>query len=118
MQSKRYPLIFFIGGAAVKTFLIGLWRVTPSPELFHLLTDYDPGAFAFANCGSSLFFDPRRIAPVPGEAMIFEILLVIGFGFECLLIGLLVRWLRPSAKKSANARSHDGGKHNRSNERS
>lgn len=92
MSIKRLPMAFMIGGVVLKTLLVVLCRVFRVPELLRLLTTYDPGAFAFANWGASLFFDQRRIAPGPGEAQIFEILLVVGFGIECLLVGLLVRW--------------------------
>lgn len=110
MRPVQYPLIAFWIGTAVKAILIGFFRIVPSPELLRLLTDFDPGAFAFANWGSSLFFDPRRIAPGPGEALIFEILLAIGFGVECLMIGLLVQWLMHRAGTDRqSAASKDAG---------
>lgn len=88
----RLPIAFMFGGVLLKTSLIFAWRLFQPPELFNFLTTYDPGAFAFAERGASLFFDQRRIAPGAGEAVIFEFLLVIGFGIECFLLGLLVRW--------------------------
>jgi len=94
MNTKRYPIVFLVGGMMLKGLLVLLSGLIQSAALVSLLTTYDPLAFAFANWGSSLFFDPRRIAPGPGEAQIFGVLLVIGFGIECLLIGFVVRWFR------------------------
>lgn len=85
-------MMLLVGGLLVKALLVILWRVTRGPELMALLTTYDPGAFTFAEKGAALFFDQRRIAPTPGESALFEVLLVIGFGIECFLVGLLVRW--------------------------
>ena len=92
MNIKRLPIAFMIGGLVLKALLVLLWKFFRVPELMGLLTTYDPGAFAFAEKGAGLFFDQRRIAPAPGESALFEVLLVIGFGIECLLVGLLVRW--------------------------
>ena len=58
------------------------------------LDEVRPRRIRIRKLGASLFFDPKRIAPGAGEAQMFEILLVVGFGVECLLIGLTVRWFR------------------------
>lgn len=69
------------GGCRATNFCkVGLVR-----ELFNFPLPYDPGAFAFAERGTALFFDQRRIAPGPGEAVAFEALPVIGFGIEWFL---------------------------------
>jgi hypothetical protein len=92
MNVKRLPLLFLIFGVLLKALLVALSTVSGSPALVTLLTTYDPGAFAFANWGSSLFFDSRRIAPAPWEVQVFEALLVIAFGLECFLVGLVASW--------------------------
>jgi len=94
MNTSKYPVVFLIGGMMLKGLLVLLASFIRSDALVVLLTTYDPLALAFANWGSSLFFDPRRIAPGPGKARIFEMLLVIGFGIECLLVGFVFRWFR------------------------
>ena len=93
MSTKRFSIAVLIGGLGTKASLVLLWRVVKSPALSRLLTTYDPVAYVFAESFASLFYDPKRIAPGPGEAQIFEIALVFGFGVECLLVGLAVRWL-------------------------
>ena len=90
----RLPLAFLFGGLLLKTIMVLAWRSFQPPKLANFLLIYDPGAFAFAERGTALFFDQRRIAPSPGEAVVFEALLVIGFGIECFLLGLLIQWFR------------------------
>ncbi|MEO8663435.1 MAG: hypothetical protein ABI693_33575 [Bryobacteraceae bacterium] len=93
MSTKRFSIAVLIGGLGTKASLVFLWRLVKSPVLSRLLTTYDPVAYAFAERLASLFYDPKRIAPGPGEAELFEIALVFGFAMECLLVGLAVRWL-------------------------
>lgn len=59
----------------------------------NLLTSYDPGANYFAERMTRLFFDYRGITLAPGANTFFEVCLVIGFGIECLIIGIVVQWL-------------------------
>lgn len=93
---RRLPMLFLVAGLAIKGLLVLAWRFSRAPELANLLTSYDPGAFAFAEKGVALLFDPRRIAPTPGESLAFEFLLVLGFGLECMALGFLCQmFLRP-----------------------
>lgn len=73
--------------------LVLVWKFFHIPGLLSLLTTYDPGAFWFAERTTALLFDQRRFAPAPGEPLVFELALVVGFGIECLLIGMAVTWL-------------------------
>lgn len=91
----RLPAAFLAAGIVVKGVLVLAWRWFHFPWVLNLLTTYDPGAFWFAEMVTPLFFDQRRIAPVPGEAAAFEALLIAGFAIECLLIGMVVTWLWP-----------------------
>ena len=99
---SRLPLLFLVAGLAIKSLLVLAWRYSQAPELTDLLTSYDPGAFAFAEKAVALVFDPRRIAPTPEESVAFECLLVLGFGLECLVVGLLcqmvLRYWKPRKK--------------------
>lgn len=102
MTIWRLPLILLLGGLFVKTLLVALWRGSQGPELMTLLTTLDPGAFAFAVNGVASFYDQRRIAPTPAEATLFEALLIIGFGVECMLVGLVIRWLLQRVRGAAS----------------
>lgn len=84
---RRLPVLFFVAGLAVKGLLVLAWKFSKAPELSNLLTTYDPGAFALAEKGVGLLFDTRRLAPTPGEALAFDLLLVLGFGLECMVVG-------------------------------
>lgn len=105
---RRPPALFLILGLTVKGLLILIWRFNPAPELFELLISYDPAAFAFAEKGVALLFDPRRIAPTPAESLVFEILLALGFGLECMLIAFLCQMLVRSKGTRRIARQSPG----------
>ena len=93
MNIKRLPIVFLAGGLASKALLVLLWKLWQLPGLFGMLISYDPVAFIFAERVAGVFFDQRRFFPTPGEASLFEVLLVIGFGIECLLVGFMLQWL-------------------------
>jgi uncharacterized membrane protein AbrB (regulator of aidB expression) len=93
MSIKRLPVAFLLGGLALKTAVLLFWRLWQTPTLLKLAIYYDPGAFHFAEKAAGLLFDQRRLAPTPGEAVLFDVFLVIGFGVECLLVGFLLLWL-------------------------
>jgi len=93
MNIKHLPAIFLVVGLASKTALILVWKFFRVPFLLNLVINWDPGAFHFAERISGWFFDQRRLAPSPAESMVFELFLVVGFGIECLLLGLLLQWL-------------------------
>jgi hypothetical protein len=93
MSIKRLPIMFLVGGLVFKALLVLLWRLFRLPEALSLLTIYDPGAFFFAEKVPALFFDLRGIAPSARGTQLFEVLLIIGFGLESLLLGLIVQWV-------------------------
>jgi hypothetical protein len=80
--------------------MVVLTWVGDFPSIVRLATIYDPAAFWAANLGSSLFFDPKRIAPGNGEIQIFELILVTAFAIECLVLGYLVQWSLSVAKRA------------------
>jgi hypothetical protein len=93
MARKRLPAVFLVGGMALKGLLVIAWRLSKAPALLALLTTYDPAGFWFAERTTALLFDHRRIAPTPVEAATFEVLLIVGFGIECLIAGLVISWI-------------------------
>lgn len=88
---NRLPIWFAIAGAGLKALLIIGWRVSGSAVVFRLLTSYDPVSFWLAEMGVKLIFGERRIAPTPPESLTFELLLVLGFAVQCLVLGIVVR---------------------------
>jgi hypothetical protein len=86
-------MVFLVLGLTFKTFLVLLWKHGHSPSLLNLLTHYDPGARYFAEAMTRLFFDRGGFTFTPGSNAFYEIFLVIGFGIEALVIGLLVQWM-------------------------
>jgi hypothetical protein len=93
MSIKRLPIAFLVVGIVFKALLVFLWRQGVSSSLLSLLTTYDPGANYFAEKVTRLFFDYRGITFAPGANMFFEIFLVVGFGIECFIVGLVLQWL-------------------------
>lgn len=90
---RKLPIWFLATGIALKGILLLLWRLWELPELTKPLIYYDPGALFFAERMVRLFFDPRRLFPGHGEAALFELFLVLGFGIECLIAGFVLRWV-------------------------
>lgn len=93
MNIRRLPIAFLVLGLAFKTLLVLLWRRWSSGWLLNLLVYYDPGARYFAEKMTRLFFDHGGITFAPGANAFFDVMLVIGFGIECLLAGFLLRWV-------------------------
>lgn len=93
MARKRLLAVFLIGGMVVKGLLVIAWRLSKAPALLAVLTTYDPAGFWFAEKTTALLFDQRRIAPTPAETVTFEMLLIVGFSIECLLVGLAIFWI-------------------------
>jgi hypothetical protein len=84
-------MAFLVGGLLLKGGMVLLWNFIKSPILLGLYTRCDPGAFWLANHTTSLLFDQRREIPAPAEPAAFVALLILGFGLECLLVGLAVQ---------------------------
>jgi hypothetical protein len=93
MSVNRLPVILLAAGVLLKAFAVVLWRVSKIPVLLNLAMRYDPGAFYFAQEGVTLLFDQRRIAPTSQEIAMFEVLLICGFGIECLAVGYCIKWV-------------------------
>ena len=96
MSIKRLPLIFLIGGIGLKALLVLLWRFFQPPGVGRILINYDPIGSRLAEFVTPLVFDQRRFAPTSAEALFYELVLIIGFGLQCLFLGFLIsgiwRW--------------------------
>lgn len=99
MKLARLPLIFLIGGILVKGVLMLSWHYFGTPDLLNVLVAYDPGAFWLAEQVVPLVFDQRRILPTPMEDFVFQLVMVLGFGLECLAAGVSLRLLVRSIQK-------------------
>jgi hypothetical protein len=71
--------------------LVLLWRLYQPAEIYGFLIKYDPVGIWVAENVTSLFFDPRRLAPKPSETLFFEIVLVVVFALECFVLGLILQ---------------------------
>jgi hypothetical protein len=107
---KRLPIAFMVGGLLFKAGLEALWKLTGFPEIARLLTTFDPGAVWFATKVTSVLFDQRRIAPTPAEATMFALLLILGFGLECLFLGIIVQQFRVRWRGNRNENPGLGAK--------
>jgi hypothetical protein len=97
--------MFLVGGLGLKGLLVLLWRLFKLPGLLGLLTTYDPAAFWFAENAKGLFFDQRRFAPTPAESVTFELLLILGFGIECLVVGFIISWFLRKPRRPGHIES-------------
>ncbi len=90
MKRLRMPLILMVAGLAAKGAGLVIYRLFHPPVLGALLATYDPIGFRFAEAALPLFFDLRGIAPPPGAAEAFDVLLAIGFAAQLFLLGLAI----------------------------
>jgi len=104
ISKATLPLWFAVGGAALKVALIVGWRFSKSVLLFQLIADFDPVSLWFAESIVGVLFDQRRIMPGQLESFAFEAFLVLGFLFQCLAIGFLIRWVLRRFENSSQAR--------------
>lgn len=97
MGMKRLPLFFFIGGMVFKALLVLLWRFFQPAGIGRLLIRYDPVGSWLAEFLTPLVFDQRRFDPTPAEALFYELVLILAFGLQCLLLGIIIsriwRWI-------------------------
>lgn len=91
MSTGRVVLRVFLAGAVAKMLLIRQAESGNHPGLTHAILTYDPLATWLANWAIAALY-PKGLAPGPGAPQIFEIILVIVFGLECVLVFLAVRW--------------------------
>jgi hypothetical protein len=91
MKIGRLPVYFLIVGTVFKAVLVALWRLYQPAEIYGSLIKYDPIGIWLAETVTPLFFDPRRLAPKPSEAIFYEVVLVITFAIECFVLGLVLQ---------------------------
>jgi hypothetical protein len=88
---RRLPMLLLVSGALLKVALIAGLRMVRSPTILDMVTVYDLVSFWLAEQGVGLAFDQRRIFPTAHEAIVFEVLLVLGFALQCFLLGMILR---------------------------
>ncbi len=92
-KPNHLPLILLTTGLSVKAFLILVWRIFDSRELLRALIVFDPASVWLSEKMTAFLFDSRRLAPTYAEIAVYELFLVIGFGLECFILGVLAAWL-------------------------
>ena len=65
-----------------------IWHVFRTAALMNVMTAYDPLGVRLADAVLPLFFNMRRMAPPAGAFPVFESVLVLAFGLQCLVLGL------------------------------
>ena len=100
------PMWCALAGAALKVVLLVGWRISGSVTVFRLLTAYDPVSFWLAHVGVRAVFGDRRIAPSPPESLIFELLLVVGFALQCVVVAGVVQWIVHAIKRGRRDDPH------------
>jgi hypothetical protein len=88
MNRFRISILLMIGGLTSKSAGVVAYHLFRPPGLLTALTTYDPVGYHFAEAVLSLLFDLRGIAPPPAARVVFELLLVFGFGVECFILGI------------------------------
>jgi hypothetical protein len=103
MNRFRIPLNLLFGGIAAKGAAVASYHLFPRSGLAAVLATDDPLGSRFANALLPLFFDLRGIAPPATAPPVFEVLLVIGFGVQCFILGLAVTECRRLFGKRAGS---------------
>jgi len=94
MTTKKLSIYLFTIGAGFKLILIILFRLFPhyivKTIIPSLLVHYDPSALV-ADWITQIIFHRNEmgVAPSTEETIFFEIILVVVFGLQCVLVGLL-----------------------------
>ena len=104
--TMRLPMRCALVGAALKGLLLVGWRLSESVTAFRLLTAYDPVSFRLADVGVRMIFGDRAIAPSPAASLTFELLLVIGFALQCLVVAGVVLWIVRALTRSRRNDPH------------
>jgi len=91
MRTRNLPFLFFLVGVALKGLGVAAWHLWQPDRLDEVLVRFDPLAVWLGDTVTALVFDQRPIAPSEAEIWSFEVLLVLGFGLEFLLLGFVVR---------------------------
>ena len=91
---KCLPILLMAIGAGLKLLEILLWRFFRPPAVFDLAVTYDPLGFWLANTITALLCDQWRVLPALSKPTLFDLLLIAGFGMECLLLGIAIQGLR------------------------
>lgn len=104
---KRLPLNLFIFGAALKTLLVVLWRLFQPIQIYDILITYDPIGIWIANITIAIMFDRlgigpfyvRPFMPLDIAPMLFDVVLIVTFAFQCYAIGIIIQKIKTKLKK-------------------
>ena len=104
MRRIRLGLILMVAGLAAKSVAVVAYHLFRAPVLAQVLTTYDPLGVLFADRVLPVFFDLRGIAPPPGAAATYEILVVIAFALQCFVLGFAVSEMRRLSNRHVRPR--------------
>jgi hypothetical protein len=89
----RWAMVLGIAASAITLCLAVSVRVGHGDGAFRILTYVN---YLGMTVGPSLvgkFFDPRRFVPLPAEALLFDVFLVLTSGLQWFLVGAVVDFL-------------------------
>jgi hypothetical protein len=97
MARVRIPIAFLISGLVAKGAVLVLWKFDGLRPILLRLMNLDGTVWlAFKICNA--LFDPRREMPAAQEYLVFNSVLILGFGLECLCVGFAVEIIRNRLK--------------------
>jgi hypothetical protein len=95
----RWAIILGITAAALTLCLVLAFRVGHGSGVFRILTFINYLGMTLGPNLVGRFFDPRRFVPLPAEAVIFDIFLVLTSGFQWFLLGAVIDLFRLKSKR-------------------
>jgi hypothetical protein len=98
------PMFSGIAGAAIRTGSIVELRLWHS-DVGHSLLLRDRLSYWLAEEGVTWFFNPRRIGPSSEEALLYDVLLVLGLAAQCALLGAFVQGLLSVVRRTRARRA-------------
>jgi len=110
MATFRVPIWFAIIGAVLKTMAMVGWRVSGSIMLFRLVTVHDPVSLWLAEAVVAGAFREHPIWPSLWKMATYELVLVLGFALQCLLLGMVVQLIMSVLEYGYRARGTAGSR--------
>lgn len=91
---RRLPLLFAIATILIKLVVVALIRASSDVASgLVALALADPVPTWAAQLTTELAFDQRRIVPSAGEALTFDVALVLFSGGQAYMCGVLIKWI-------------------------
>jgi len=95
----RWAIALGIIAAAITFCLVLAVRAGHGSGVFRILTFVNYLGMTFGPNLVGKFFDPRRFIPLPTEALVFDIFLVLTSGLQWFLLGAFIDLLQLRSKK-------------------